>query len=377
MSLPCLYSTDSKGVKRYWQIEVHDNTIVTSYGQVGGEEIRNEETISKGKNIGKANETTPHQQAVSQAKAKWKKKHDAGYHEEGKERPVLLPMLAHDYHKRGHDIKFPCYVQPKIDGVRGFIYRDESTNEIVILSRTGKPYNHLQHIKEEIKSSGILNDPNIVLDGELFTFDLTFEEITGVCRKNTMTKEYKAKMNKIQFWTFDIVHLNNLNMHFEKRLNVLINTVLSNKSKLSTVVLVDTLIINKKEDMKTCHGNYIEKGFEGIILRNIKGTYKIKNRSKDLQKYKEFQDDEYTIVDFTEGVGLAKGTVIWICEYHNTKNDKMERFNVRPRGSTENRKTYFQNGDDYIGKKLTVRFQELSDVGCPRFPVGITIRDYE
>ena len=39
-------------------------------------------------------------------------------------------------------------------------------------------------------------------------------------------------------------------------------------------------------------------------------------------------------------------------------------------------KVLFQNGDDYVGKLLTVRYQELTDEGVPRFS-GIAIRDYE
>jgi hypothetical protein len=34
-------------------------------------------------------------------------------------------------------------------------------------------------------------------------------------------------------------------------------------------------------------------------------------------------------------------------------------------------------GGAYVGKKLTVRYQELTDEGLPRFPVGVAFRDYE
>ena len=69
---------------------------------------------------------------------------------------------------------------------------------------------------------------------------------------------------------------------------------------------------------------------------------------------------------------IDKGCVIWECK---TEND--QRFSVRPRGTVLERQGYFQNGDDWIGSKLTVRYQELTDDGIPRFPVGITIRNYE
>jgi hypothetical protein len=37
----------------------------------------------------------------------------------------------------------------------------------------------------------------------------------------------------------------------------------------------------------------------------------------------------------------------------------------------------FDNAEDFMGKLLTVRYFELTNDGVPRFPVGITIRDYE
>ena len=37
----------------------------------------------------------------------------------------------------------------------------------------------------------------------------------------------------------------------------------------------------------------------------------------------------------------------------------------------------FRNGDKYIGRMLTVIYQELTDANVPRFPVGKSIRDFE
>ena len=41
---------------------------------------------------------------------------------------------------------------------------------------------------------------------------------------------------------------------------------------------------------------FVSDGYEGIIIRNLEGGYKKKHRSKDLQKWKFFEDDEYEIV---------------------------------------------------------------------------------
>ena len=61
--------------------------------------------------------------------------------------------------------------------------------------------------------------------------------------------------------------------------------------------------------------------------------------------------------------------------YCKTKNGK--KFNARPLGSFEDRKVWYENGKSYIGKMLTVRYQELTNDKIPRFPVGVCIRDYE
>ena len=98
----------------------------------------------------------------------------------------------------------------------------------------------------------------------------------------------------------------------------------------------------------------------------------MKHRVNDLQKYKEFIDKEFKIVGGYEGVGTDKGCVVF-----EVINEDGNVFHVRPKGSVAQRKRWFQNLKDIIGKELTVRYQELSEDGIPIFPVGVVIRDYE
>ena len=46
-------------------------------------------------------------------------------------------------------------------------------------------------------------------------------------------------------------------------------------------------------------------------------------------------------------------------------------------GTRAEKKKLFQNAQDYIGEMLTVKFQDYTVAGIPRFPVGVTFRDYE
>lgn len=51
-----------------------------------------------------------------------------------------------------------------------------------------------------------------------------------------------------------------------------------------------------------------------------------------------------------------------------------KKFKAKMKGKTEDLKVFFENQQDYIGKKLTVQYQGLTPDGIPRFPVGLRIR---
>lgn len=122
---PTLYKTTSTGKEQMWDIKVlmlEENkpypTIRITYGQVGGKLQVKDEVIKVGKNLGKSNETTPAEQALSEAEARWtKQKERKGYSEErGGQDLSLRPMLAHKYLENQDKVTFPCFVQPKLDG---------------------------------------------------------------------------------------------------------------------------------------------------------------------------------------------------------------------------------------------------------------------
>ena len=105
LSTPTLYSVSSKGKIKEWTISVESNhdgtaTIVREHGYTGAKIQRVEKIVSKGKNIGKANETSPSEQAVSEALSLRQKRLDTGYTEEVPDpetHVVELPMLAHPF----------------------------------------------------------------------------------------------------------------------------------------------------------------------------------------------------------------------------------------------------------------------------------------
>ena len=358
-----LTALSSTGKQKEWSIRVSEKpdgsaTITTIHGYVDGKKQINEKHISKGKNIGKVNETTPFTQAVSDANSKWNKKFDSGYRPVNttqKDRDtILLPMLALDYTKRGHNIEFPCFVQPKIDGVRCIF------SEGKIYSRKGKEFPHLKHIVKECSTV------DCVLDGELYSDTLPFQELVGIVRRITLTDEDKLRMCQVKFIVFDCI----VPKPFSERYTILERLFTQTVFQYSE--LLDTRVCTMRESVPHLLVEYETKGFEGLILRNRDGEYKQSHRSKDLQKLKSFVDDEFLIIGFCEGEGLEQGCVIWECA---TKTG--QSFHCRPIGTRESRIDLFRRGNTFIGKRLTVKFQELTSDGLPRFPVGLAVRDYE
>ena len=408
--LPPLSYFDGRKKERVWRICVEGNsksktepaTIVTRHGLKGGKITEAKKVIKKGKNIGKKNETTPYSQAYSEAKSKWTEK-------KSELELSVKPMLAHEFGKHSNKVNYPCYVQPKLDGVRALITQTPE-GEIKILSREGKEYLHLNHIKKEMKKYDLFSPETlaknnedtdytkflknykgkIIYDGELYSNVLSFKDISGTCRRETIRKkEHLENITKIKFHCFDMFFDTALDTPFIDRYSIL--SGIFDIFDLKSMDLVEVQYIKRpkkskesdelrgEEAIRDWMSRYLEQGYEGVMVRNSNGIYKM-GRSYDLLKLKEFHDSEFEIVDFTEGAGVEAGCVVWICkrEFENEKGETVEKeFNVRPKGTHEERKLLFENGDEYIGKQLTVKFQEYTEYGVPRFPVGIAIRDYE
>lgn len=377
---PTLYKKDSKGNIQVWEIEVEDKNgqghIKISSGKLDGRRIVKERVVRSGKNIGKSNETTPVEQAQAEAQSAWQKKKDKDYYEsveEARNAQSVLPMLAHRFDQRGHDIIYPCLVQPKLDGVRCMVYVEDG--ELVFMSRGGKRYDAmLQHtdLCDELKKI-IKNDS--ILDGELYHHGWSLQRITSAAKK------YKEDTLDLQFWMFDYIPDEYKDWGNMRRWAVLITRaekcVPRNYAKLTK-----TRTVKEKSFIQKLHDEYVLEGYEGIIIRNAEAPYIFGKRSKDLQKYKEFLEDEFKIVDtYCETNTINGVTLNSICFRCETSNGEV--FETRPRGTLEHRAKMWEDRDSYIGKMLTVRYQALTDpnVGngreVPQFPVGIVIRDYE
>ena len=445
-SFPKLYAIDKNGKIKVWTAAVlqptDKNAVAAGYatarithGYIDGKQQVSLRDYNVGKNIGRSNETTPLQQCIAETRRKWTDKKEKEAHTETKpadygegygdisgnnyndddddddDAPAdtgpFLPMLAQTFNpadaatasKKKKVITFPCFVQPKLDGLRCVSYATRSgpgggnntAPAVALQSRTGAFFTGLPHIAAALRPY-LLQHPSVVIDGELYTDQMPFEELAGLIKKKKITDSDVERLKKVKYHVYDIYDRVQHDMPYSERMGVLASAVRrcgcvandtfhsggmsanhrvlrSDTEAAAVVVLVRTEKVAALGDFRRLFAEFVEAGYEGIMLRNAAGVYRANYRSNDLQKYKEFMEDEYRIIDFKEGEGRDAGAVIWVCETADGKE-----FSLRPRGSIEQRREWFNDGESYIGKYVTVIFQELTEEGKPRFPVGKALR---
>jgi len=376
-TLPKLYGLSRIGKVKEWQVSVQEMengqaVYTVRSGYVDGKIRDIPKIIRKGKNIGKANETTPFEQALSEAQSAWTSKRDENYEPEMIDPDnyiprLMLPQLAKGP-KKGK-IKFPAYMQPKLNGVCNLAEppmvppKFSPTPDLIQHhSRGGHLFETLSHLDPWIKK---LNPP-APIHGELYKHGWSLQKI------GSYTKKIKPDQHRLEYWLYDIAWIG---PEFSKRLEWLQENI----CKLgpdSPIKLTPTVIVNSYGEAKYYHDLYVQEGFEGGMLKNFEGIYMFQYNSNDLEKVKEFMDTEFKIIGGKSGTGTDEDCVVYRCITENGLE-----FDARPRGTVEDRKQMLIDLPNDIGKMLTVRFAEYSEDGIPLQPVGIpeaeAVRDYE
>lgn len=364
-----IYKRTKTGAIQTWVITVEGDGFYVTEGQMGGVLTTSKPTICKGKNIGKNNETTPNSQAIAEAVAKMEKKLKTGYTTDVKSIDSCMTyfecQLAKKYTDYQDDIKFPVLTSRKLDGHRMVVTKDN------IITRKGETYLSCPHISKMLEPFFEMY-PDGVIDGEIYSMTVPFEKLASIVRKKKPTAEELIESEKIAvLWIFDGI-LDDQNegfkIRFEKVKNAIQNTV--GKSKYYT--FVENEVAKSHEDVIKAHNKYVAEGMEGVMVRIPNAPYENK-RSKFLLKYKVFQDKEYKIVDVVEGqgnrAGMAGNLVLDLGDGRT--------FGAGIKGGEEYYKELLKNRKKLIGKLATIRYQELSADGIPRFPVAVNIDRFD
>jgi DNA ligase-1 len=358
---PVLFHRGRKGAIYQWRVWSEGSDIVTEYGQIDGQ-MQISRKRGEAKNVGRANATTPEEQAALEAQAMYTFKIERKYRSsiaECKERrvsPMLAPGKAFAETKKY--VTYPCDVQPKLDGCRCLAYWEG--DDIVLMSRGGKPWN-LPHIVDQLRK--VLPE-DAMFDGELYIHGETFQAITKLIKSKKA-----AERERVEYHVYDLPVVNGEEgAPWILRRNML-TAFQESWDVESNVKEIHFFIAHNEDEVISIQAQCVADGYEGAMVRLRDGIYEWGYRSKALLKAKTFDDHEYRIADFTSGRGKNEATVTWVCALEDGRT-----FNVAPGGKREEREQMLKDGARHVGKLLKVKHFGFSDDGFPRFPVGIGFR---
>ena len=341
-------------------------------------------------NASKADERNVLQTAMIMARGQWMLKINQGCSESKKplaHATLYFPMLAKTSDKY---LKFPAYIQPKLDGVRCLVYlkNPSQINSVMAYTRNRKPIESMDDIKKRLAPYLTAlydreSNQSIYLDGELYMHGKHLQEISGDARQS-------KNQSLMEYHIYDCFYPQELNTTFTDRHAQLMELFNSMSAEDNAVIkLVVTKKINNRAEIASQYKKFIAAGYEGAMVRNAAGAYlasSIKTgtslRSDDLIKYKPVFSDEFECVDYTQGSrGKDRAAVIWQCK---TKAGTV--FNVTPKLDYTERYRLYEECEEYFkangkfkyaGWPLTVEYQDLSKAGVPLRAKSVEFRVHE
>lgn len=393
-----LFNLDTKNKVRQWSISVlqnHDDTatITVSQGLKDGNLTDRSTHITTGKNLGRSNETTPAQQAVSEAESKIAKQRDRGYCDEVPTTQgqngmgFIKPMLALASDKVKGEVDWSeYYVQPKLDGFRMLARFNILDGCWSLYTRQGKAISvpHIEKALGELsiafKRAGIVLNYGDTLDGELYCHDLTFQQISSAAKKSG------ENTGKLKYCLYDYIR-DDLNRSYDARLTDLLHVEGWN-STLEIVTTVKLGTDNPSAQWDELHAHWISQGYEGSIARHGASEYKAAGRDKRMIKRKDFHDEEFEIVGIDRAVKPAptvsdvrlypEGSLVMMNEgiyayqaQFICKTSEGKEFKATLEGGVLSRaKLYAADDSDYVGEQATCKYFEMTDDGIPRHPIA-------
>lgn len=308
---------------------------------------------------------------------------------------VLSKVLK--YFKLGDGLDDPkedegVYMQWKLDGWRCVARLQVGPQgvEVAMTTNNKKQFPWFVHLRTELQV--FLSTPQARklsldgLDGEIYAHRMVdengeglddnnrFQAITKMC--SLTRKEPHPLESQLCFVVFDLVDLSGKIPQY-KRFERLDKIFASCQKKCPHILKCDTKIGYCIEDIVDYHDNAAQEGYEGVIIRALDMKYSQK-RNYSMRKYKNFLDREYEIVGVKKDDGVDDKYFVWICcdpDIIDPSTGEPIEFSAKPKGCDEDRRYWYSNHIEYLGKYMTVKFQEYTEDGIPRFPIALGIRE--
>lgn len=268
---------------------------------------------------------------------------------------VALANAYNDKTAKKVDWNDNWYVSRKLDGVRCLTIID-ANGGVKFFSRAGKPFLTLDNLKPSIYKLGL---KNMVLDGEICMTDENGDEDF-----QSIIKEIKRKDHTIDnphYFIFDMLTLKEFT-------NQVSETTVGYRLEQAKILIDNDKYISllnqrlgSDQILETMMEESKNGGWEGLMLRKD-DTYKGK-RSNDILKVKKFYDDEYVVVDLENAVNrvIINGKEIEELMLKNVIIEhKGNRVQVGSGFTHEQKRYYFENPNEILGKTITVQYFETT-----------------
>lgn len=251
------------------------------------------------------------------------------------------------------------WMSEKLDGVRAY------WNGEAFYSRQGNKINAPEWFTAMLPEG-------VTLDGELFIGRGMFDKTISAVRKDNPIDE---EWEHVTYQIFDCPSVDDT---FEQRMFALCELLDEIEADWADPDLecpfyaVEQVRCRSYEHFSEFHSLLSHKGAEGTMLRHRTSPYERK-RSGLLLKVKDFKDTEAIVDAHQPGTGKHEGRMGAL--HCHLKDDPNVCFKVGTGFDDSER----DNAEKLYpaGTEITIRYQELTKDGKPRFPSFVGVRDYE
>ena len=293
--------------------------------------------------------------------------------------PVFECMLATDSAKHEKKMVGEMIIEPKLDGVRVIAICDVDKDEVKLFSRNGKELSNFPEINKQFDDALDQMSESMVFDGEVMSDD--FQTLMREIHRKGGAKTQDAKLN-----LFDCMPLGDF-MGGGCNGDIMMRKTMLNVYEFGpNINQVEYVKMNLSEpDGQKQFADYnklcIDRGFEGIMVKPITGTYECK-RSTLWLKVKPFIEVSLTVVDTEEGTGRNVGKLGALI-VEGKDDGKFIKTNVGSGLTDADRETFWSAKDKLIGQVVEVRAdaitrnQNTKDEWSLRFPRFLRFRGFE
>ncbi|MHA2233560.1 MAG: ATP-dependent DNA ligase, partial [Candidatus Hodarchaeales archaeon] len=209
-------------------------------------------------------------------------------------------------------------LEPKLDGLRAQLHID-SGGEVRIYSRLLEDIT--LSFPELIEAGEALRYHSIILDGEIVAFiegrPVFFQDL--IRRKRKHKSDEQAKKLPTVYFAFDILLKDGKQLiddPYSHRRTVLA-TLMPDQGRIR---LMESYTINSTKEIEGLHRSFIERGFEGAMIKALDGPYLAGRRGKHWLKLKQEMELDLVIVGAERGHGRRNG---WLSDYFLAAYDEI------------------------------------------------------